>query len=473
MRKASITVMTTLRMKHKTKQQEGVREDSFKCKYDKVPRAIPTIVITQIHDPDSTDSSNKTKLLRYEFAQDQIFLGEVLENKAHGHGIFHYRGCQYGGRWDHGMESIGCYLWKSGVQYYGLWENGLRHGNGVEKHRSYVYKGEWSKGAKQGYGVMSSHTSACKYEGTWHNGAQEGYGVEVYKDGSFYAGQFNNGIRDGHGVRVVCPNNRLKQTFTKDDTTAEMTSEVPSEIDLEKHVGSQVFDPGETHEGEQMTEIYRGHWKGDKRHGPGVEKNSRGDVYEGTFKDNLKHGYGVLRSKNGQIFGKWKKNKLLTNKRTMNSSSNKAAEAAKEACQIAERKTWLALSRAQGARRFALWASHSQREAYKHYALGVERERETTVLVESGSIGANVIAQAETHKESVSSPGGIARSAISKISDIASLARSPKMGGSLNRKSFSTITPGSSDCDDSPISHHRFSQRLKPRKLVEEGNGLD
>ena len=50
MRKASITVMTTLRMKHKTKQQEDVREDSFKCKYDKVPRAIPTIVVTQISE---------------------------------------------------------------------------------------------------------------------------------------------------------------------------------------------------------------------------------------------------------------------------------------------------------------------------------------------------------------------------------------------------------------------------------------
>ena len=31
-------------------------------------------------------------------------------------------------------------------------------------------------------------------------------------------------------------------------------------------------------------EVYRGYWKEDKRHGHGVEKNSRGDIYEGSFK---------------------------------------------------------------------------------------------------------------------------------------------------------------------------------------------
>ena len=33
-----------------------------------------------------------------------------------------------------------------------------------------------------------------------------------------------------------------------------------------------------------MMEVYRGYWKEDKRHGHGVEKNSRGDIYEGSFK---------------------------------------------------------------------------------------------------------------------------------------------------------------------------------------------
>ena len=54
---------------------------------------------------------------------------------------------------------------------------------------------------------------------------------------------------------------------------------------------------------------------------------------------------------------------------------HKAELSAQEGCSVATRKTWLALSRAHGARRFASWAVHSQREAYKHYALSEEKER--------------------------------------------------------------------------------------------------
>ena len=36
-----------------------------------------------------------------------MYLGEVMDNKAHGHGVLHFRGCQYGGHWENGMERIG------------------------------------------------------------------------------------------------------------------------------------------------------------------------------------------------------------------------------------------------------------------------------------------------------------------------------------------------------------------------------
>ena len=49
--------------------------------------------------------------------------------------------------------------------------------------------------------------------------------------------------------------------------------------------------------------------------------NLTGDIYEGHFKDNMRHGYGVLKSKGGRIcYGRWKKNKLIQNNRTSNSS---------------------------------------------------------------------------------------------------------------------------------------------------------
>lgn len=55
----------------------------------------------------TNDGRNASKLLRYEFAKDEVYLGEVMDNKAHGHGVFHFRGCQYGGHWENGMERIG------------------------------------------------------------------------------------------------------------------------------------------------------------------------------------------------------------------------------------------------------------------------------------------------------------------------------------------------------------------------------
>ncbi|KAL5267030.1 hypothetical protein ACHWQZ_G004162 [Mnemiopsis leidyi] len=393
------------------------------------------------------DGRNSSKLLRYEFAKDEVYLGEVMDNKAHGHGVLHFRGCQYGGHWENGMERIGCYLWPSGVQYHGTWEAGYRHGNGVEKHATYVYKGEWVKDAKQGYGVASSH-SGCMYEGTWKNNRHEGYGVEVYKDEGFYAGQFNQGIRDGHGVRVFHPNSKLKDAFAN-KTLTDSSSEVPSATDLERLLGDKIFC--EFEEGDK-TEIYRGQWKNDKREGPGIERDSQGDIYEGHFKDNMRHGYGVLKSKGGRIcYGRWKKNKLIQNNRTSNSSCQKAEVSAQEGCSVATRKTWLALSRAHGARRFASWAVHSQREAYKHYALSEEKERDARALVDVGNVGANIVAQ----KFQEMSPSSIARRGLSKLSDIFSPLPS--------RKSISSTC---SEMEDSPnLSNRRLSNShrfLKP-----------
>ena len=50
------------------------------------------------------------KLLRYEFSKDQEYLGEVMDNKAHGHGVLHCRNCVYEGLWDNGMERIGAII---------------------------------------------------------------------------------------------------------------------------------------------------------------------------------------------------------------------------------------------------------------------------------------------------------------------------------------------------------------------------
>eukprot|EP00116_Pleurobrachia_bachei_P006117 sb/3466379/ len=270
-------------------------------------------------------------------------------------------------------------MWPNNVQYFGTWENGYRHGTGVEKHQTYVYKGQWVKDSKQGYGVAVSKTG-CSYEGTWNSDLHEGYGVEVYKDGGFYAGQFNKGVREGHGVRVVNPNTQLKEAFASKKGLSESTTEVPSVSDLEELLGAKIF---EEFSPTDQTEVYRGQWKEDRRHGYGIERNFLGEVYEGGFKDNMKHGFGVLRANNDVLYyGKWRNNKLVKNNRTANASSQKASVMAKENCGVANRKIWLALSRAHGARRFGAWAIHEQREAGKHNLLAEEKEKEARSLKE-------------------------------------------------------------------------------------------
>ena len=72
---------------------------------------LPTIFTNYIYHPEERGilENNKTvgKLLRYEFTKDQAYLGEVVDNKAHGHGVFHFKECLYGGHWKNGMERIG------------------------------------------------------------------------------------------------------------------------------------------------------------------------------------------------------------------------------------------------------------------------------------------------------------------------------------------------------------------------------
>ena len=57
----------------------------------------------------------------------------------------------------------------------------------------------------------------------------------------FYAGQFSKGIRDGHGVRVFHPNSKLKESFAS-KTVSESSTEVPSATDLERLLGTQIFE---------------------------------------------------------------------------------------------------------------------------------------------------------------------------------------------------------------------------------------
>ena len=70
------------------------------------------------------------------------------------------------------------------------------------------------------------------------------------------------------------------------------------------------------------------------------------------LQDNKKHGYGVFIDQTGHTFyGKWSKNVFKVNKRILTNAASKSAIAGREASMVAQRKTWLSRSRAEGARK--------------------------------------------------------------------------------------------------------------------------
>ena len=66
---------------------------------------------------------------------------------------------------------------------------------------------------------------------------------------------------------------KLFSTVFNDLTLQDTSAEVPSAMDLERVLGSELFEPVDESD---KTEIYRGQWKEDKRHGPGIERNADG-----------------------------------------------------------------------------------------------------------------------------------------------------------------------------------------------------
>eukprot|EP00057_Strongylocentrotus_purpuratus_P027605 XP_011682079.1 PREDICTED: junctophilin-3 isoform X3 [Strongylocentrotus purpuratus] len=141
-------------------------------------------------------------------------------------------------------------------------------------------------------------------------------------------------------------------------------------------------DMGHMHEEEashDVTEVYMGEWKQDKRAGYGTSQRSDGYHYAGEWHNNKRHGYGSLIYPNGQKEeGKWKQNLLVASgkKKLFVIGSKKiservehAVELAGQAANLARAKADLAISRAAYAKEKAemsdVEASEAREESIK------------------------------------------------------------------------------------------------------------
>ena len=98
-----------------------------------------------------------------------------------------------------------------------------------------------------------------------------------------------------------------------------------------------------------VTEIYMGEWKNDKRAGFGVCDRSDGLKYEGEWFNNKKSGYGITTFKDGsKEEGKYKNNVLVTSskQRKILVRSSKLRERIDSSLQAAIRGSQMALQKA-------------------------------------------------------------------------------------------------------------------------------
>lgn len=205
-----------------------------------------------------------------------LYTGEFVENSLHGFGEYIYNdGHVYRGDWSHGLyEGTGTYLYPSGTKYEGSWMGGREHGRGTLWYSNGdVYSGEWLHGLPHGSGTFISSTSnAARVTGQWSYGSLSGQASCVFADGSTYTGEWEQGVFHGEGCYAYELSNgeryEYKGSFFKG-----------------KRHGFGAFSAEHV--------AYSGEWVADEKVGVGSLRLRGGGIYRGEWKDDVPHGPGV------------------------------------------------------------------------------------------------------------------------------------------------------------------------------------
>jgi hypothetical protein len=150
---------------------------------------------------DTIDRVLRTKT----YANGNVYVGQMKDDKKHGHGKYTYnsgsnKGNVYVGQWKddkrdgrgkhtiangnvydgqykgNKRNGIGTYTWANGKVYFGNCENKLRHGYGkityVEDEKHYagdVYEGEWENNHRHGKGKYTRADGSTYHDGMWRD----------------------------------------------------------------------------------------------------------------------------------------------------------------------------------------------------------------------------------------------------------------------------------------------------------------
>ena len=218
----------------------------------KEKQAISDAAKTQNKQPQSD-----INLKRVEYDGGDVYEGEILNGKRHGHGT---------------------YTWSDGSFYDGEWKDGKKDGNGKQSHPDgSCYDGGWKDDKMDGFSVLV-YSNQSRYEGHWSEGNENGHGMLTFANGNSYDGEWKDGNENGHGIM--------------------------------KYINVGVYD-GEWKDGDEnghgtMTyangDRYDGEWKDGYENGHGMLTFANGNSYDGDWVNGEMNGNGIYTYANGEKY---------------------------------------------------------------------------------------------------------------------------------------------------------------------------
>lgn len=136
------------------------------------------------------------------WARENIYRGEMKDNKRHGYGkVVYFGGDSYEGYWENDRpEGLGLYNWKIGGKYLGNFTKGVINGQGTRVYSSgNYYVGMFVNGKKHGQGVMHFKNGDV-YDGNWEEDYMHGDGKYLWLTGDEFVGRFYKDLREGPGT---------------------------------------------------------------------------------------------------------------------------------------------------------------------------------------------------------------------------------------------------------------------------------
>ena len=210
-------------------------------------------------------------------------------------------------------------IFTNGDLYVGDWLEGKPHGSGIYSWgEDNTFEGRFEEGLPQGSGIFTLSDGSV-FEGDVRAGLFEGTGVYKFINGNCYRGEFKQDMMEGEGEYTYQNGILYFGMFTRDlfgprgkilrDGVVVYDGEFRSGVYHGK--GTKVYSNGDEYEGGFLLgfkhgtgsyryvnkDLYEGGYKWGRREGRGCFVFANGSRYEGEFMNGKRHGNGVFEVK--------------------------------------------------------------------------------------------------------------------------------------------------------------------------------